>query len=89
MSEEKKSEKKAVDLTDPNSANEISDDELNKVVGGLSRTTLQTSVKDVKPTTQLSAPTLSPSLGTNFETVYGGVGNDGFLGDKTFDKFTR
>lgn len=61
--------KKSVDLTDPARTEELSDEELKKVTGGFQRATLSTSSL---PKTAIS--------GSNFETVYGGVGNDTLLG---------
>ena len=62
---EGKNSKKNVDLTNPEATEELTDDELQKVTGGLSRTTLATSTSEANNKLQQS--------GDNLRTIWGGI----------------
>ncbi len=62
---EGKNSKKNVDLTNPEATEELTDDELQKVTGGQSRTTLATSPSEATNKLQQS--------GDNLRTIWGGI----------------
>ena len=87
MANEGPNDKKAVDLTDPDATEKIADEDLEKVVGGLTRTTLQTGGAATRTTAGQVGNTVTG--GGLQDKLSSDVGNDTLFAGLVGDQFKK